>query len=147
MTRIENPEKLPLWKLVMMDVAAITNTEDQHVYVVIAGDYGGQVYATIPLFGNITSNAWLRRIAGMLDRKAWNDPEGVMFHFVRARSGETFPGGMGGGEFHEGIWIHAELEACEMLVRLLLKDAWKRESEKVLFPAKVALMRRIAESN
>ena len=55
--------------------------------------------------------AALERLLRELDAVAWpgNDPGSASIRYERRSPGDTVPGGMGGGEVREDVWIHPEL--------------------------------------
>ena len=75
------------------------------VYLVLEGDWGGQIYLTVP-FAKVGSNAKLEELLQILDKAAWpcNDEEGVgiaLYPVKNLRRGIF--GSMGGGELTSSV--------------------------------------------
>ncbi|MFH1430356.1 MAG: hypothetical protein ABIG71_02410 [Candidatus Uhrbacteria bacterium] len=100
---------------------------EQHVYLVLDGDWGGQIFLTCPVelipgltydtvdgnpfvTGGSTDQIW--KLLEELDRFAWpsNEGDGAAMHLEMADEGEGVSGGMGGGETTDGLWLHREFE-------------------------------------
>ena len=79
--------------------------------VILEGDWGGQVYLVAPAACVACDEAALERLLRELDAVAWpgNDPGSASIRYERRSPGDTVPGGMGGGEVREDVWIHPEL--------------------------------------
>ena len=80
------------------------------VYLVLEGDWGGQIYLTVP-FSKVGLNAKLGELLQMLDKAAWscNDEEGagIALYPVKNLRRGVF-GGMGGGELTSSVWLHPD---------------------------------------
>jgi hypothetical protein len=93
-------------------------------YVIMEGDWGGQIYLTAPVHLLRCGAAELESILGELDAHAWscNDGEGRGFFFEEHGASEGISGGMGGGATLSDLWLHPELVAAgfESRVRQVL---------------------------
>lgn len=78
-------------------------------YVILEGDWGGQIYLVVPMSLVLCSEPTLRALLLELDRRQWNELEGVGLYFERHAVGDLIPGGMGGGRPLSGLWIHRAL--------------------------------------
>lgn len=90
--------------------------------MVLEGDWGGQVYLTVPL-RRIGPNAQLETLLARLDRIAWpsNGGQGRRAYMKAASVREGISGGMGGGRvFSHAVWLHPEFAAKVEMVRKLL---------------------------
>ena len=81
-------------------------------YVVLQGDWGGQIYLTAPVTHVKCSEAELSSLLVALDHHAWpcNDGDGAEMFYERFAPGAGVAGGMGGGTTTYSVWLHPELE-------------------------------------
>lgn len=81
-----------------------------NTYVVMEGDWGGQIYLSCPMDLVKCSEESLITLLKDLDSIAWecNEGEGKGLYYEIHRLGDGIGGGMGGGEVKEGLWIHNE---------------------------------------
>ncbi len=86
---------------------AIESTEKE--YWVLEGDYGGQVYLTIPK--HYATQAKVAAALCIIDALEWdcNGSEGASYYRARGNIGDAVWGGMGGGQTAEGLWLHKDL--------------------------------------
>lgn len=98
-------------------------------WLILEGDWGGQIYLTVPshLVGD-----WARvdELLEKLDTHAWDCNEGLGrsgFLYDPSEDGHTsedgFPGGMGGGQLEDRLWLHEEFQDgpwAELARQLLL---------------------------
>jgi hypothetical protein len=84
---------------------------EPNAYVIMEGDWGGQIYLTAPVRLLRCDVAELELILQELDAHAWscNGGEGCGFFFEERESFEGVSGGMGGGATLRDLWIHPEL--------------------------------------
>jgi hypothetical protein len=91
---------------------------EQHpcAVAVLEGDWGGTIYATIPLRLTDLDADGLKALALNLERIFWScnidedSPEGgAAAYLTLAKPGEGVLGGMGGGCVVDGTWIHPDL--------------------------------------
>ena len=99
-------------------------------YVVMEGDWGGQIYLTAPVRLVRCTMKDLERLLARLDRIAWlcNEGEGCGVFFERHATFEGIPSGMGGGVTTEDVWLHPDLRRFEDLVRDVLRGISVREA-------------------
>lgn len=81
-------------------------------WLVLQGDYGGQIYLTVPK-SLVGANADARTLLAELDAKAWdcNEGEGASVYLHTATKNNGVSGGMGGGELTNELWLHDEFLA------------------------------------
>lgn len=90
-------------------------TRNRHV--IIEGDWGGEILATIPAKEIKCSEETLYELAADLNQEAWNeDPTGTegMCLYISSVDEEmraSVIGGMGGGELKPYIWVSSSFEA------------------------------------
>lgn len=77
-------------------------------YMIMEGDFGGQIYLSIPVKLIKCDYEILKNLLKYLDKIAWecNKGEGSGIYFERKKSGEGITGGMGGGVALNSLWIH-----------------------------------------
>ncbi len=80
-------------------------------YIIMEGDWGGQIYITCPVNLLSCSENELSNLLNEVDSIAWknNDGEGAGIYYECLSNDSAIPGGMGGGKATEGIWIHPGL--------------------------------------
>ena len=107
-----DPETLFLEKLSLGEKIKWAQANNRHL--VIDGDWGGQVLATIPAQEIKCSAATLSRLAAELNKTAWHEDESGtegLDIYLSSREDEihaTIAGGMGGGQLRDRIWLHPE---------------------------------------
>jgi hypothetical protein len=83
------------------------------------GDYGGQLYFTIPVSLISCTPSQLSQLVFEIDFIHWRDPVGVDLLFGRP---ETEPGladgGMGGGLITNRLWVHEVMEGSLFALRI-----------------------------
>ena len=102
-----------------------TAKSDPNTYVVMEGDWGGQIYLTCPVKYVICDQDMLIKILKKLDHMCWecNEGEGAAIRYETFDQGEGISGGMGGGIAIDGLWIHPEI---------IEKDGIKEELETLI---------------
>jgi hypothetical protein len=94
-------------------------------WFVLEGDWGGQVYLTIPIAMTTAERA--RQALRIIDALEWfcNDRQGASFYTQEGRPGDGVWGGMGGGLLAEDLWLHSDLKPSLQLwvTRFLRGDA------------------------
>ncbi|WP_025678832.1 hypothetical protein [Paenibacillus massiliensis] len=100
-------------------------------YVIMEGDWGGQIYLSCPMDIVKCNEDTLKNLLIDLDIIAWecNEGEGIGLYYEVPQPGEGIGGGMGGGEITEKLWIHEEFSDLNLY----------EEIEKVLSGAKEKL--------
>lgn len=96
--------------------------DDVVTVMVLEGDWGGQVYLTVPV-DRLGPDAQLEALLLHLDRIAWpsNEGQGTRVYREDAMLDEGIPVGMGGGcVFSDAVWLHPEFAAEVEMVRHLL---------------------------
>jgi ribosomal protein L24E len=81
-------------------------------HFVLEGDWGGQVYLTIPI--TLTTERKVRAALPIIDALEWetNEGEGAACYTQDSDSEEGVWGGMGGGLMTDGLWLHDSLLPC-----------------------------------
>jgi hypothetical protein len=79
-------------------------------YVIMEGDWGGQIYFSCPMQLVKCSEESLHNLLDDLDVIAWecNEGDGKGLYYEIHSPGDGIGGGMGGGEVKEELWIHNE---------------------------------------
>ncbi|MDO8584032.1 MAG: hypothetical protein Q7R83_02525 [bacterium] len=93
------------------------------VWLVMQGDYGGQIYLTVPLSHIDLKQAELDDLLRMLDHRSWkgNRGDGAGAYLwspsvVGFDPCEGISGGMGGGRLTDGLWLHKEHAEADRVV-------------------------------
>ncbi|MFN7941076.1 MAG: hypothetical protein U0X73_05730 [Thermoanaerobaculia bacterium] len=83
-------------------------------FVILQGDWGGQIYLVCPVALVNCSEAHLLGLLSDLDRSQWpsNAGDGAEMFFERLHVPAGVAGGMGGGLATQSVWVHAKLEAA-----------------------------------
>lgn len=81
--------------------------------VILEGDYGGQIYVAARAASVGCSEEALAGLLAELDSQSWKNPVGAKVLYEALEIGEGVPGGMGGGEVRERVWIHDRLRWLE----------------------------------
>lgn len=92
---------------------------------ILQGDWGGQIYAVIPVRMIRCSTNSLQRLLLDLDTKAWscNENEGASIYYERKPAGTGVAGGMGGGASTGQLWVHPEFdEITEQIRRVIIGE-------------------------
>ena len=102
-----------------------TAKSDPNTYVVMEGDWGGQIYLTCPVKYIVCDEALLMKILKKLDHMCWkcNGGEGAEIRYETFNLGDTVLGGMDGGLAEDGLWIHP---------KILEKEGLKEELETLI---------------
>lgn len=88
-----------------------TAKSDPNAYVVMEGDWGGQIYLTCPVRYVICDEDMLKKILKKLDHMCWkcNGGDGAAIRYETFSQGEIVAGGMEGGLAADGLWIHPKI--------------------------------------
>ncbi len=93
-------------------------------YVLMVGDWGGQIYLTCPVKYLKCDEAVLDELLLKIDELEWgcNEGEGAEIRYGRAKPGDGACGGMGGGIAEDGLWVHPDLppESVELIKKTLI---------------------------
>ena len=89
---------------------------------ILQGDWGGQIYAVIPVRMIRCSTDTLQRLLLDLDTEAWscNENEGASIYYERKPAGTGVAGGMGGGASIGQLWVHPEFEEITERIRRVI---------------------------
>ncbi len=83
--------------------------------VILQGDDGGQIYLVCPASIVQCGEPELKQLLADLDLRSWNDPSAAHIYYEILSIGSPVPGGMGGGEVRDGVWLHKEFVAAGLL--------------------------------
>jgi len=91
-------------------------------YLIMEGDYGGQIYLSVPLNQVGCKYQVLEKLLLEVDSREWscNKGEGSGIYFERMEPGTGIPGGMGGGIALDGLWVHEDLEGLKERINRIL---------------------------
>ena len=80
-------------------------------WLVMEGDWGGQVYLSVPMATVGATLADIDMLLTEIDHACWscNEGEGSSWYMVDGQPGEGVMGGMGGGILLNQLWLHEEL--------------------------------------
>lgn len=90
-------------------------------YLVMEGDYGGQIYLSIPVHLIKCDKITINKLLLIIDDIQWNDEDGAGIYFERLKIGENLTGGMGGGKALNSIWVHENLGNFKDIFFAILK--------------------------
>lgn len=94
-------------------------------WLVMEGDWGGQIYLTVRL-DKLGKDAESSKLLAAMDKAAWESNEGGGtddWCITTDEPSKGVPGGMGGGELTNGVWIHDEFNITKW--RKAIRDALK----------------------
>ncbi|HEU0050653.1 MAG TPA: hypothetical protein VFQ60_01190 [Patescibacteria group bacterium] len=99
-----------------LDRHANANPEGD-LWLVLYGDWGGQIYATVP-WSLVGPRAQIYSLSAKFDSRAWacNEGDGAYADLFCAKTPDQYfvSGGMGGGVLVEGdLWLHDEFSSDE----------------------------------
>jgi hypothetical protein len=91
---------------------SLAEAQAESAWVILDGDWGGQVYLTAPAVIVGIDEAGLSRLIHEIDLEAWGGQEegSLSITYRRGAVGDGVWGGMGGGALLAGLWIHPELD-------------------------------------
>ena len=81
-------------------------------YLIMDGDYGGQIYLTIPARLVESDMSVLQHLLVDIDSFEFSNPDTASLHFERYSPRSSVVGGKGGGRILKGLWIHPSLIAA-----------------------------------
>ena len=130
MEQDKNPSELPAPEEYMSDVRYIAShahgteykpinnysqaKEREHSYVIMEGDYGGQIYLTCPMKLVNCAHETLLQLATDLDNMYWQEAEGCRVFYEEYAEPQGVWGGMSGGLVDDGLWMHPEFESADI---------------------------------
>jgi len=104
--------------------------EIDDAYVVLEGDWGGQVYLVAPMRLVRCQEEALRHLLEDLDEIAWpGQPDGQGLTYELYHNGQIVPGGMGGGMALGDVWVHNEF--VEYGIRERIRKVLSGESSRL----------------
>jgi hypothetical protein len=111
--------------------------EGQLLYLVLEGDWGGQIFLTVP-WHKVGPEAKIVTLLDKMNKAAWScnvsaadDGSNVKF-FLAEASQSGVPGGMGGGLLTNGVWMHDDFanrrkqNPDKESDKLLMQTNWKQ---------------------
>lgn len=106
-----------------VSIKSIKKARKKNAYVIMEGDWGGQIYLTCPLKYIKCNEKKLKEILQYLDNICWCCSEGVNFYYEIIKDRKGIAGGMGGGAIIDGLWLHPNIEEKNL----------RKEIEEMLF--------------
>ena len=95
-------------------------------YVILQGDWGGQVYVVAPMCMVKCSERSLKNLLKVIDDEQWscNEGDGAEIFYERLIPPGPVAGGMGGGVATQDIWVHPKIcaETAEYIKHRLAKN-------------------------
>lgn len=100
------PSSRPTYYLTLDEARSMEDS-----YVVADGDWGGQVYFTIPASQIACDEERVRQLVREIDQVCWGGQEegSLGVNYRSGLPGEDVVGGMGGGVLERGLWVHDEI--------------------------------------
>jgi hypothetical protein len=92
------------------------------VFVILEGDWGGQIYLTAPAAAIRCDERSLRRLLRDLDRVAWqsNGGDGAGIRYERHPDRSSLAAGMGGAAvFADSLWLHPRLDDLGIAAKII----------------------------
>ena len=96
--------------------------------VIFEGDDGGQIYVVAPARAVQCPEETLRQLLLDLDALAWQDPSMAHLVYERHQPGDVVPGGKGGGQVEDRLWVHPEFSRWEADISAVLTGRISRIS-------------------
>ena len=89
---------------------------------ILQGDWGGQIYAVIPVRMIRCTADTMQKLLLDLDTEAWscNENEGASIYYERKPAGTGVAGGMGGGASTGELWVHPEFDRIAQQIRRVI---------------------------
>jgi len=85
--------------------------ETPNAYVIMEGDWGGQIYLVCPIKMIKCDEEQLKKLLLDLDSIAWpGNDGGYGIYYEKHNPGDIIAGGMGGGIATETLWVHDEFK-------------------------------------
>jgi hypothetical protein len=100
-------------------------------YMIMEGDWGGQIYLSIPVKKINCDQVTLIKLLNEIDRTEWrcNCGKGSGIYFERKNIGEELVGGEGGGIATNGLWVHENLNEIKDKILAVLNGKSKSINE------------------
>jgi|SRR3989344_658229 len=89
-------------------------------YLIMEGDYGGQIYLVVPVKIVKCSEIKLKELLKEIDEICWDDKDGTGIYFERMKVDSIVSGGMGGGVALEKLWLHENIEKLRKKIENIL---------------------------
>lgn len=101
--------------------------KNKNVYCIMEGDWGGQIYLSIPVNKIKCDEDTLKNLLKEMDKISWecNEGEGSGIYYEPHRIGDGIGGGMGGGLITDGLWVHNELDDIKNQIQEVLNGSTK----------------------
>lgn len=98
---------------------------EKDLYLVMEGDWGGQIYLTVPAKFVDCDDAALMPLLEEIDGIAWgcNAGDGKSKYFLEKLDepdGDIVYGGMGCGYMEAGLWVHPQLQHLRPKIEAVL---------------------------
>jgi len=94
----------------------------KEAYLIMEGDYGGQIYLTIPVEKIQCSEKNLFDLLNYLDDLSWKYSEGAKLFYEKIKEKTIVAGGMGGGVITSDLWVHSDLEVYKDEIYKILNN-------------------------
>ncbi|MEK6949770.1 MAG: hypothetical protein AABX34_06100 [Nanoarchaeota archaeon] len=96
-------------------------------YIIMEGDWGGQIYLSVPVNKIKCDYQTLKNLLDEIDRKEWecNKGDGSGIYFERKNAGKGITGGMGGGISTDDLWVHEDLNKIKNKISAVLNGKSK----------------------
>ncbi len=92
-------------------------------YVIMEGDWGGQIYLSAPIKLVYCNHATLKRLLKYLDDIAfscYNKGDGTGIYFERLKERQRIIGGMGGGFAKKSLWVHKKFTRLRVKINKII---------------------------
>lgn len=100
------------------------SVRSSRVWLVLEGDFGGQIYLTVP-WRRVGERARIALALGFLDLLAWPHNDGMGARaFLHPASAGPLVGGMGGGSLRLVPWFHPDFTFPERAIVLARLDLY-----------------------
>lgn len=97
----------------------INELKDRDIHLILEGDWGGQIYLSVPVDKINCDIDDINKVLQLLDQIAWkiNEGEGASYYFAKFNHVEDsgiIPGGMKGGQYNDNLWLQEEFNSDVM---------------------------------
>lgn len=90
-------------------------------YIIMEGDYGGQIYLTIPTKQAKCSSKNLKILLNWIDKRVWDNNGGASIYYEEFLPGDIIGGGMGGALAKNNLWLHENINELKKIITLFIK--------------------------